>query len=140
MKKVLLTLLAVVLLVAALGAAGMVGYRYGYSQGILSAASSDSTAVIPRFNVNPHGMYMRGFDHDFGRGNFGMMGHGGMGFGFFTPLMFVVRIAFWVLVIWAVYMLVTRSGWRLTKTQPAPVAAPAPAEVPVEPSAENKES
>jgi len=65
-----------------------------------------------------------------------MMGRGGMGFGFFSPLMFLARIAFWALAIWGIYMLVTRSGWRLTRAQPAPAAAPAPAE----PPAENKES
>lgn len=142
MKKVLLTLLAVVLVLGALGAAGMVGYRYGYSQGVSTASNSDTDSVVPRFGVNPHGMPMHnfGFERGFGRSDFGMMGRGGMGFGFFSPLMFLVRIAFWALVIWAVYMLITRSGWRLTKTQPAPVVSQAPAEVPVEPPAENKES
>lgn len=142
MKKVLLTLLAVVLVLGALGAAGMVGYRYGYSQGASFASSSDTESLVPRFGVNPHGMPMHnfGFERGFGRGDFGMMGRGGMGFGFFNPLMFLARIAFWALVIWAVYMLITRSGWRIIKTQPAPAAAQAPLEAAVEPPAENKEA
>jgi preprotein translocase subunit SecG len=142
MKKVLLTLLAVVLVLVALGAAGMVGYRYGYLQGISSASNSDTDSVVPRFGVNPHGMPMHnfGFERGFGRGDFGMMGRGGMGFGFFGPLMFLTRIAFWALVIWAVYMLITRNGWRITKTQPAPVVSQAPAEVSAEPADENRES
>jgi hypothetical protein len=45
-----------------------------------------------------------------------MQGGGMMGLGFFGPLFLLGRIAFWALVIWAIYMLVTRSGWRLTRT------------------------
>lgn len=143
MKKVLLTLLAVILIVGALGAAGFAGYQYGYRQGALSASNSDSDSVVPRFGVNPHGMPMHnfGFDRGFGRGDFGMMGRGGMGFGLFGPLRLLLSIAFWGLVLWAIYTLITRSGWRLTRTQPAPVVAATPSESTTsESSVESKES
>ncbi len=139
MKKVFLTLLAIVLIVGALGAAGFAGYQYGFRQGALSASKNDSNAVVPGFGFNPHGMPMhnfgfdRGFERGFGPGGSQMMGRGGMGFGFFSPIIFLARIAFWVLVIWAIYMLINRSGWRLTKTQTAPVAVtPAPVDAPDE--------
>jgi len=119
MKKVLLTLLAVVVILGALGAAGFAGYQFGFRQGAVS--TTDGNAQVAPFgkDFGPGRMPMHnfGFNHDrgFGPGGFGMMNHG-MGFGFFAPLMFLARIAFWALVIWAVYMLVTRSGWRITRT------------------------
>lgn len=137
MKRVLLTLLIVIVAVAALGAAGFAGYHYGYSQGALATSNTDSNALIPGPGWNPHGMPMHGFGNDrgFGRGEFGMMERG-RGMGFFSPIRFLVQVVFWALVAWALYTLVTRSGWRLTKTQPAPVAVAAP-DVPAE---ENKET
>jgi hypothetical protein len=129
MKRVLLSLLAVVLILGALGAAGFAGYQFGYRQGALS--SNGDGQVIPRGgNFGPGGMPMHnfGFDRDFGRG-FGMM-HRGISFGFFPPFLFLARLAFWALVIWAIYMLATRSGWRLTKT--TTTGAPPPPTVEVE--------
>lgn len=122
MKKVLLSLLAVVLVLAALGAAGLAGYRYGYAQGSLANSDGDSQVVIPGFGFGMQQMHPFGFERGFefrrgfGPGGYHMMGGGGMGFGFFSPILFLLRIAFWGLVIWAIYMLVTRSGWRLTRT------------------------
>ena len=141
MKKVLLTLLAVLLIVGALGAAGMAGYRYGYSQGILSTSSRESDSGVPGFGLNPHGMMpMHNFGNErgLGRGDFGPMGRGGMGFGLFSPFRVLLPLVFWGLVIWAIYMLIMRSGWRLTKSEPAPVAATA-VEAPVVSPSENKE-
>lgn len=136
MKKVLLTLLAVVLILGALGAAGMAGYRYGYYQGALSTSDADTPSFVPGFGYGPQRMPMHpfgfargyGFDRDFGPGGFHMMDPGGWGFGFFSPLLFLVRLAFWGLVIWAIYMLVTRSGWRLTRTSQPVDAQSGPAE------------
>jgi hypothetical protein len=127
MRKVLFTLLAVVLILGALGAAGLTGYRYGYAQGVSATSDGKIQPLAPGFGwVAPRmPMHNFGFDRDFGPGGFHMMGHGGMGFGFLWPLMFLLRIGFWVLVIWAIYMLVVRSGWRLTKTPPA-VETPPP--------------
>lgn len=122
MRKVLVTLLVVVLVLAGLGAAGFAGYRYGYAQGVVAASDGDTQLIPPGFGYGPQRMPMHGFglERGFGRGfdrGFGMMQGGGMmGFGFFGPLFFLLRLAFWGLVIWAVYMLVTRSGWRLTRT------------------------
>lgn len=134
MKKVLLTLLAVFLILGALGAAGFAGYRYGYYQGALSATNGETPSIVPGFGYGPLRMPMHefGFERGFGPGRgfdrgFGMMPGGVLGFGFFGPLLLLARLAFWGLVIWAIYMLITRSGWRLTRTarpvetQPAPV-------------------
>lgn len=139
MKRFLLGLLSVVVILAALGAAGFTGYRYGFNQGARAASNGDAQQVVPGFGFGPQRMPMHNFGNDeFNRGfgggpGFHMMRSGGMGFGFFAPFMFLVRIAFWGLVIWAFYILVTRSGWRLTKTVPAsPVVETAPADSNVE--------
>lgn len=118
MRKVLLTLLVVVLIFAGLAAAGLAGYRYGYAQGVVASSDDSAQQILPGFGYGMHRMPMHGFglDRGFHRG-FGMMQGGGMmGFGFFGPLFFLARIAFWGLVIWAIYMLVAHSGWRLTRT------------------------
>lgn len=119
MKKVLLSLLAVILILGALGAAGFAGYQFGLRQGVLTRADG-SLQIVPRDRaLDPGRMPMPNFgfqrDRGFGHGGFGMMNRG-MGFGFFGPLMFLARLAFWALVIWAIYMLATRSGWRITRT------------------------
>lgn len=135
MKKVLLTLLAVIVILGAFGAAGMVGYRYGYSQGISSATTDETPSGLPGFGFGPQRMPMHEFrfERDFGNGrgfdrDFGMMPGGMRGFGFFGPLVFIAHIAFWALVIWGIYMLVTRSGWRLTRTTQPVEAQPAASE------------
>ena len=147
MKRVLLSLLALVLIVGLLGAAGFAGYQYGFRRGALSA-SNGKTQVTPfSGNNGPRGMmpgrnFGFGFNREFGQRGFGMMRPGGMlGFGFFGPLMFLLRIAFWALVIWAIYMLVTRSGWRLTRQAAVtPSATVPPASVtPVETPAESRD-
>jgi uncharacterized membrane protein len=130
MRKVLLTILALVLILGALGAAGFAGYRYGYAQAVQATPNGITRQVAPGFGFGPRmPMHNFGFDRDFGRHEFPMMGRGMMGFGVFGPLMFLLRILFWALVIWALYMLFTRSGWRLTRetttTTTTPPAAPA---------------
>ncbi len=143
MKKFLLGLLTVVVILAALGAAGFTGYRYGFNHGALTSSNGDARQVVPGFGFDPQHMPMHNFGNDefnrrfSGGPGFNMMHRGGMGFGFFGPFMFLVRIAFWGLVIWALYTLVVRSGWRLTKTAPtSTVVETAPADSNVE----NKES
>lgn len=126
MKKVLLTLLVVIVAVGALGAAGMTGYRFGYAQG-LSAGSDGEVQMMPRgFGMGPQRMPLHNFafDREFGRGGF-PMGRGGMGFGFFAPLWFLLQLAFWGLVIYAIYNLIARSGWRLTRTTTTSAVPPA---------------
>lgn len=143
MKKFLLSLLAIVLIVGLLGAAGFAGFQYGFRQGALST-SNGKTQVAPfSGNDGPRGMmpgHNFGFGRQFGPRGFGMMMRPGgmMGFGFFGPLMFLLRIAFWALVIWAIYMLITRSGWRLTRqtTATAPASVPPASVTSVETPAE----
>lgn len=126
MKKVLLTLLTVVVALGLLAGAGFAGYRFGFQRAALSANTNTTPNNTPYMHgfVHPD-MPMQNFGRDFEGGfsrgmeprGFGM--RGGMGFGFFGPLMFLGRILFWGLIIWFVYWLFTRSGWQLTrKTQP----------------------
>ena len=138
MKKVLLSILAIILIVGALGAAGFAGYQFGFRQGALTSASSNGKAQVTPFSKNDglRGMPMMrnfGFGRGFAPGGFGMMQRGGMGFGFFSPLMFLLRILFWAFIIWAVYMLISRSGWRLTRQTTVIPPAPVPPTAPVEP-------
>ncbi|MFT3893132.1 MAG: hypothetical protein QM730_16000 [Anaerolineales bacterium] len=139
MKKVLLTLLTVIVALGLLAGAGYAGYRFGYQRATLTANinTPNNTPYMHGF-VHPDvpmQNFGRELDRGFGRGmGFGM--HGGMGFGFFGPLMFLGRILFWGLIIWFAYWLFTRSGWQLTRK--AQTVAPAPV---VEASAsEEKES
>jgi hypothetical protein len=123
MKKVLLSLLVVVLVAASLGAVGFAGYRFGFAQGVQSASDIDPQLMMPGFAFGPNRMPMpdnwfdrnSGPGRDFERG-FDMRPGGRMGFGLFGPVLFLLQLAFWVFVIWAIYTLVIRSGWRLTRT------------------------
>ena len=141
MKKVLLTLLGIIVVVGVLAGAGFAGYRYGYMHG--ATASANGTAFVPwkmpmhNFdkNFNPQGMPMhnfgRGNDRDFNRGfgpgGYGMMGRGVLG-GFFS-LIHLVILGF---IIWLAYKLIKNSGWKLSLTRQA-------AEAPkVEPAATEK--
>ena len=122
MKKVLLTLLGIVLVVGVLAGAGFAGYRIGYRRG--ATANNNGTAkVIPQDkDFAPRGMPMhdfgnnfeRGFNRGFGPGDFGMMGRG-RGFGFFSPFFLLARVVFWALIIWLVYKAIKGSGWTITR-------------------------
>lgn len=131
MKKVLPGLLAVILILGVAGAVGFAGYRYGFNQGARSASNGDTPSFVPGYGFGPQRMPMHnfgnGFDHGFGERGFSMMQHG-RGFGFFSPLMFLLRIAFWGLVLWAIYMLAMRSGWRLTRATQPDETQPKPAD------------
>ena len=77
MKKVLLSLLVVILALGLLGAAGYAGYRVGFTQGMITASAAtngNGQSVNPWFGMSPRGMPMhnfgnqRGFvDHFIGR-------------------------------------------------------------------------
>jgi len=149
MKKVLLSLLVIILALGLLGAAGYAGYRYGFTQGMIVASSTtngNGQSVVPGFGMGPRGMPMhnfgdlRGFNRGgFDRNGFGMMRRGAFGFGF--PLFgLMVRLLFWGLIVAGIVWLITRSGWHLTRTAPvtaAPVAPAAPVvETPPPPSGE----
>lgn len=121
MKKVLLSLLGILLVLGVLAGAGFAGYRFGYDQGSL-ATSDGTTQVTPwgsgwNRQIMPMHNFGRGFDRSFGPGGYPMMGYGGMGFGFFSPFMFMGRILFWALIIWLAYWLFTKSGWKFSMTR-----------------------
>jgi uncharacterized membrane protein len=110
MKKFVLTLLAVVVILGAVAAIGFTGYRIGYIQG---AAADGKAPLFIRPDRAP------GFHRDFGmwRGPYHapMIGRGIFGFSLFHPLRFLWNIAVLALVIWFVYWLFTKSGWRITR-------------------------
>ena len=114
MKKVLLTLLVIVLVLGVIGAAGFTGYRFGYAQGVQATANGDTPNLRPFDRIVPDRSPLDGRDRGFERG-FGMGGFPMMGFGVFSLLRFVIQIAVLALVVWFVYWLFTRSGWRLTR-------------------------
>jgi len=123
MKRTLLTLLAVVVVLGLFAAAGFTGYRVGYAQGMQATANGNMPELRPFDDFGPRGMPMhrfgfeRGFQRDFGPGGFPMMGYG-----FFSPWILIGRLAVLALIVWFVYWLFTRSGWRLTRqtTESAP--------------------
>ena len=127
MKKFLLTFLAVIVVLGVLAGIGLTGYRYGMARGV--ATSLDGNAPTfgrgNDFNGRPGGQFEFGMrpdlHHGFGLRSFHMQGRGGFGFGFF-PFRILLTLAFWGVVIWLGYKLLT--GWRLTlvqPNQPAPV-------------------
>ena len=151
MKKVFLTLLALILVIGILAGAGFAGYRVGYDQGA-RAAGNDNTAPSGRSeNLGRDGMPMfnfgrdfvggpeRGPDHGFPHGDFRMM-PGGRGFGMFSPLMVLAHIAIWVLVIGLVYLLFIRSGLRLSLTKQPVQDPPANIETEMKPQDQNSEN
>lgn len=115
MKKVLLTLLAVIVIAGALAGAGYAGYRIGYAQG--ATASGNLPFPGRGGHMNPY--FMPHFDRDFGYGmqpyRSPMMGRGDFGFRIFSPFRILWNIVVLALVIWFVYWLFTKSGWRITR-------------------------
>jgi hypothetical protein len=138
MKKVLLTLLTVVVVLGLFAAAGYAGYRFGYMRGVQITAKAGTPGTAPNPQVRPfgnsdrRGMPFRNFGNDFGHGlprGFGMRGFPmlGMGFGLFGLFGALVRIAVLGLIVWFIYWLFTRSGWQLTRTVPVTPQPPSPA-------------
>lgn len=116
MKKVLLTLLSVIVILGALAGAGFAGYRVGYNQG---AVASGNAPAIGRFQqMDPHEMPMQRFGNDFGPRS--QQFHGPMmmergGFRSFSPFHFIWNIIVLGLVIWFVYWLISKSGWQISR-------------------------
>ena len=128
MRKVLLSLIAAVLVIGLFAAVGYSAYRVGYNQGAQATAGGDTPRFRQFEDFGPRGMPMHPFGRDIERGfnrDFGPGGFPRMGFGFFSPILFLGRIAVLGLVLWFIYWLFTRSGWRLTRT-PQPTAATSP--------------
>ena len=127
MKRILLSLLAIVLVLGLFAAVGFAGYRIGYAQGAQGtgiAADERTPQLRPFDNDGPQRLPQRefGFGREFRRG-FGMRAFPMMGFGLLAALMWLGRILVLALIIWFIYWLVTRSGWRLTRE---PVSNPPP--------------
>lgn len=131
MKKVLLTLLAIVLVAGVLGVTGLTAYRYGYANGISNNPSLPSLGSDNGFGRNK--MPMHNFEYGmrpgFGRGFGGHTMMKGGGFGFFPFFGFLVQLAVIALVVWLVYKFT--KGWRLTLSAPTsatPMTSPPSAE------------
>jgi hypothetical protein len=127
MKRILLTLLAVVVVIGLFAAVGYAGYRFGFSQGAETVAEGGVTrpglrpfdefsrrGLIPRHDFE----FARGFPRMPGGGSFMMLG---LGF-----LRLLVPMTVLTLVVLFAYWLFTRSGWRLTRTTPLAEAPPPP--------------
>ena len=140
MKKVLLTLLGIILVLGVLAGAGFVGYRFGYMQGAAANIDGTSLPALRDRGFGPQGMPMHSFGNNFerrfnnmpGHQDFGFMERGrGGGFGFFSPFRFIVQIAIVGLIIWLAYKLFTGNGWKLSLTHQTvenPKVEPAPTE------------
>jgi len=118
MKRIVLSLLAIVVVLGLFAAIGYAGYRMGYAQGIEQTAIGDAPTFRPFARMGPGRMPMhefgfgRGFPRELRPGGFPMMG-----FGFLPLFGFLWRVAILALVIGLIYWLFTRSGWKLTRTQ-----------------------
>jgi len=120
MKKILLTLLAVIVIVGALAGAGYAGYRFGYTNGL--TGSGNAPVFGHYFHMDPDEMPMyrfgNGFDRGFGFNNRPMMRPGGfrtLGFGYFSPFLLLWRVAIIALILWFAYWLFTKNGWQITR-------------------------
>lgn len=107
--------LGIVLAFAVLAGVGFAGFQLGVAQ---SVNISDNMPMMFAHGRGFDGMGMHG---GFRGDDFGGRG----GFGFLSPLFFLLRVAFWGGLIWLGYTLFKRSGWRLvnTNTQAAPAAS-----------------
>jgi uncharacterized membrane protein len=118
MKKFLLTFIAVIVVVGALAGVGFAGYRMGYAQG---AGASGDAPFFDRFErMHPNFVPMPG-NRNFGPGGYDlfyrhpMMGRGLFGINFFSPLRILWNIAILALIVWFVFWLFTKSGWRIVR-------------------------
>lgn len=148
MKKLLLSLLAIVVVLGLFAAAGYAGYRFGYVQGVQSKATANSAPSSPalrpfgnfNFGFGPRSMPMRRFhsgrDLPRGRGPI-------RGFGFFPLVASLARALalalIFVLVVGFVFWLFARSGWHLTR-QPVEARQPTETPPPTESSASKPEN
>lgn len=127
MKKFLLSLLVIVLALGLLGAVAYAGYRYGFTQGMAAASNGDSRFLGPGLGMGPNRMPMHefGFNRGFDRDGFVLMNRG-FGFGFFPLLGILLQLLVLGLIIWGIYVLIKRSGWRLARTATATTPAVEP--------------
>jgi hypothetical protein len=115
MKKVLLTLLGVIVILGALAGAGLAGYRIGFNQGVMTSGNSPFVGRGEQMHPN----VMPNVDRNFGfrsqpfRSPM-MMERGNFGIRIFSPLRILWNVAILALIIWFIYWLFTKSGWRIT--------------------------
>jgi hypothetical protein len=138
MRKILLTLLGVVLIVGVTAAAGFTAYRFGYAQGVRVTANRERPGARPFERIGPERMPLHAFGDRFDRG-FGPHGFGMRGFRFFAPLRFLGQILVLGLIVLFAYWLFTRSGWQLTRTSPAPIVETPASPPAAPPETETKE-
>jgi uncharacterized membrane protein len=127
MRKVLLGLLVVIVALGLFATAGYAGYRFGYVQGVRATAKNTAPLqpqLRPFDDFGRRGLPMRrfGFERGVARGGFPMIG-----FGLFAVLGTLARLVVLALIVWFIYWLFTRSGWRLTRQ---PIETRPPAETP----------
>ena len=123
MKKVLLGAISLLLIIGLFAAVGYTAYRVGYNQGTQATVSGDASPLSPFGGFGPRGIPMREFGRDVERGFHRGFGPGEFpitAFGFFAPLLFIVIVGF---IIAFIYWLLTRNGWRFTRTPQATVTA-----------------
>ena len=120
MKRVFLILLGIVVVMGVLAGIGVAGYQIGFRQGTRASSSDEVRPFLDHPNVErergPFAFdrsFARRFDHGFPHGGFRMMHRGG-GFGL---LRFFSQLAVLGLLGLIAYLLFTRSGWRLTRTE-----------------------
>jgi len=124
MRKILLSVLAVIVIAGLFAATGYAGYRLGFAQGAQSTLNDDESprpGLRPFDEFGPRGTPGRDFrfDREFRRG-FGMREFPMMRHRFFSPFLFLGQIMLLTLLASLLYWLFTRSGWRLTRTTPTP--------------------
>jgi hypothetical protein len=144
MRRVLLSILGILIVLGLFAAAGFAGYRFGFAQGAQTQGlrANGATPQIRPFGDSDRGRMPMMPNFGWGRGmhrGFGIGGFPMMGFGLFGLLGFFGRILFFALVLWFIFWLFTRSGWRLTRTAPVTTAPSAPVTAPpAAPVAENE--
>lgn len=135
MKRILLTVLVIMIGIASFAAIGYSGYRLGYAQGAQAATSADAPQLRPfdRFGRDEIPGRPFGFDRGLRRGFDGFAGRGSV---FFAPFLWLIALAILGIVGWFAYWLVARSGWRLTResTTAVPPALASNPEPPQEPT------
>ncbi len=132
MRRILLSILAVVVIAGLFVATGYAGYRLGFAQGAQSSVNGDEIprpGLRPFDEFGPRGMPGREFrfEREFHRG-FGMRGFPMMSFGFFSLLIFLGQILLLALIAGLVYWLFARSGWQLTRPTQATETSARPVE------------
>ena len=125
MKKWIIRIIVAILVIGAFAGVGFTAYQMGYSHGAQASVNIENKppfaehfdqGKMPEFQSR---FPDRGFDSGFPHQEFQMRHHGG-GFGFFSPFMFLARIALFGLVIWLIYMMFKGNGWQLSLTRNQP--------------------